>query len=290
MHSMTGFGRGAQATSEIVVHVEASSVNRKQGEVSLHMPRALGELESHLRKRVLQHISRGRATVQIKLDHPQGVAAGVQLDEARAKALNAAFTDLSETLGRQVLPDARVFLQAPDVFTFEEVAEPEAILPAVEAALDEALNALVAMRKSEGADLKSDLLQRLQLLEQETAFIEEKSPGVVSDYRDTLMRRLGEAGLDLDLNDERVLKEIAIFADRCDITEETTRLRSHFRKFHEYLDSGNAVGRSLDFLCQELNREFNTIGSKANDATLAQHVVSAKTELEKMREQVQNVE
>lgn len=290
MHSMTGFGRGSHATSEIVVHIEASSVNRKQGEITFHMPRSLGELEASLRKRVLQRISRGRVTIQIKLDHPQGVAAGVQLDAARAKALNAAFVELSTALGRPVTPEAEDFLRAPDIFRFEEDTTPDSVLPALHPALDEAIDALLAMRASEGNDLKEDLLQRLAVLEQETTAIESKAPGVVSAYRDTLFRRLGEAGLDLDLQDERVLKELALFADRCDITEETTRLRSHFRKFQEYLGSGEPVGRSLDFLCQELNREFNTIGSKANDATLAQHVVNAKTDLEKMREQVQNVE
>ena len=290
MHSMTGFGRGSHATSEIVVNVEASSVNRKQGEIALHMPRSLGELETTLRKRVFQRISRGRVTIQIKLDHPQGVAAGVQLDSAKAKALNAAFVELSTALGRSVVPNAEDFLRAPDVFRFEEDSDPESILPAVEAALDDAVAGLITMRLSEGNDLKADLQHRLGQLEEETGQIEAKSPAVVSSYRDTLFRRLGEAGLDLGLNDDRVLKEIALFADRCDITEETTRLRSHFRKFHEYLASGDPIGRSLDFLCQELNREFNTIGSKANDATLAQHVVNAKTELEKVREQVQNVE
>src|SRR6056297_538271 len=132
MHSMTGFGRGSHSTNELVVHVEASSVNRKQGEVSLHMPRTLGELETGLRKRVLQRVARGRVTVQIQLDHPQGVATGVTLDVARAKALNVAFTELSEALGRQVIPGPEEFLRAPDVFSFEESPAPEAVLPAIE--------------------------------------------------------------------------------------------------------------------------------------------------------------
>ena len=195
MHSMTGFGRGSHATSKIVARIEASSVNRKQGEVSFSMPRSLAELEATLRKAVLTRVSRGRVSVTIKLEHPQGLAAGVQVDTARARALDAAFTILSDALDRPLHPDASDFLRAP-----------------------------------------------------------------------------------------------GIFADRCDITEETTRLRSHFRKFAEYLASNDPIGRSLDFLCQEMNREFNTIGSKANDATLAQHVVTAKTELEKAREQVQNIE
>lgn len=290
MHSMTGFGRGSHATDTIAATVEASSVNRKQAEVSFHLPRTLAELEPSLRKIVLSKVSRGRVNVQIRLEHPKGLAAGVQVDTARAKALEAAFTILSDAIDRPLHPGATDFLSAPDVFTFEERFAPGDALSAVEPALRSALDALVIMRRSEGDDLKEDFLTRLALLETQAQAIETHAPVVISAYHDNLFRRLGEAGLDLDLNDDRVVKEIALFADRCDITEEITRLRSHFRKFREYLDSGEPIGRSLDFLCQEMNREFNTIGSKANDATLAQHVVIAKTELEKIREQVQNVE
>jgi uncharacterized protein (TIGR00255 family) len=127
-------------------------------------------------------------------------------------------------------------------------------------------------------------------LEKTTDEITEHAPAVLDRHRENLHRRLTEAGLEVDLDDERIIKEIAVFADRCDITEEITRLRSHFEKFRDYLGSDEPVGRPLDFLCQELNREFNTIGSKANDATLAQLIVNAKTELEKIREQVQNIE
>jgi uncharacterized protein (TIGR00255 family) len=128
------------------------------------------------------------------------------------------------------------------------------------------------------------------VLEDLTSQIAQRAPSVCSTHRENLFRRLREVDLNLDLDDERILKEVALFAERCDITEEITRLRSHFRKFLVYLDSGEPVGRSMDFLCQEINREFNTIGSKANDAPLAQAVVLAKSELEKLREQVQNIE
>jgi uncharacterized protein (TIGR00255 family) len=290
MHSMTGFGRGSHATDKIVARVEASSVNRKQGEVSFHMPRSLAELEPGLRKAVLSRIARGRINIMIKLEHPAGLAAGVQVDTARAKALEAAFTLLSDAIDRPLHPDASEFLHAPDVFTFEESYDPEDVLGAIGPALEDALEGLTAMRLAEGHHLKEDLQQRLVLLEEQTAAIEEHAPSVIARYREHLFRRLRDAELELNLDDERVLKEVALFADRCDITEETTRLRSHFRKFADYLASSEPVGRSLDFLCQETNREFNTIGSKANDAILAQHVVTAKTELEKVREQVQNIE
>jgi len=148
----------------------------------------------------------------------------------------------------------------------------------------------MAMRASEGGHLKKDTLDRLSSLESEAKEIEVYSPTVLNKYRENLHKRLQESGLEIDLTDERLLKEIGLFAEKCDISEEITRLDSHFIKFREYLDSDQPAGRSLDFLCQELNREFNTIGSKANDAQLAQHVVNAKTQLEKIREQIQNVE
>ncbi|NNC87694.1 MAG: YicC family protein [Akkermansiaceae bacterium] len=290
MHSMTGFGRGHHATDQVAVRVEVSSVNRKQCEVSTYTPRNLTELDPQLRKHVLSRVSRGRINVQIKLEHPEGLAAGVQVDTARARALEAAFTELSDAINRPLHPTSTDFLRAPDVFSFEEDVSVEAIWEAILPALDQALDALLAMRAKEGAHLRVELDRLLTLLEVQTSAIEKHAPEVVTAYRENLHRRLREAGLDLDLEDERVLKELALFADRCDITEEITRLRSHFRKFASYLDSPEPVGRPLDFLCQEMNREFNTIGSKSNDASLAQHVVNAKTELEKAREQVQNIE
>jgi len=146
------------------------------------------------------------------------------------------------------------------------------------------------MRKAEGADLKADFLERLTTLENHAEEIGRATPKVVERQRELLHTRLREAEIEIDLNDERLLKEIALFAERCDISEETTRLASHINRFREYLDSEEPMGRSLDFLCQEINREFNTIGSKANDAGIGQTVVSAKTELEKIREQIQNIE
>ena len=146
------------------------------------------------------------------------------------------------------------------------------------------------MQDAEGSHLKDDLEQRLKFVETELEVIASSSPQVVERYRKTLHQRLEEAGLEIDLNDDRLLREIGLFADRCDISEEITRARSHIKQFRTYMESGEAVGRSLDFLCQELNREINTIGSKANDAEIAQHVVETKTELEKIREQVQNIQ
>ncbi len=290
MHSMTGFGRGSHATNKVVVRVEASSVNRKQGEVVFFMPRDLAELEPRLRKHVLGRIARGRINVNVNLEHPSTSTSGVRIDTGKARALEAAFTELSEAIDRPIKPGSAEFLRAPEILIFEEAYEPEVIWGALEPALNLALDGLTKMRAEEGADLKIEIGRLLARLEELTGEIEQGAPSVVTNHRDNLLRRLREAELELDLDDDRVLKELSLFADRCDITEEIARLRSHFRKFSTYLDSSDPVGRSMDFLCQEINREFNTIGSKANDATLAQAVVKAKTDLEKIREQVQNIE
>lgn len=291
MHSMTGFGRAEHATSSIAARAEASSVNRKQGEIVVQLPRAYQELEAEIRKTALGMLSRGRVTISIQLELPDGASGGVRVHTGRARALEEAFAGLSDAVGRPVQPAAGDFLRAPDILEFDDqAADPgdamQAILPAVRGALEQ----MISMRASEGAHLHDDIAARIGTLEKTADAIIERAPSVKKQHAENLHARLAEAGLDIALDDERLVKEIGLFADRCDISEEVTRLRSHFEKFREYLASGEPVGRPLDFLCQELNREFNTIGSKANDADLAQHVVNAKTELEKIREQVQNVE
>ncbi len=291
MHSMTGFGRAEHATNKIAARVEASSVNRKQGEIVVQLPRAYQELEAEIRKSALNKLSRGRVSISIQLELPEGIGGKIRLNAGRARAIETAFTELSDIIDRQVRLSASDFFRAQDVFEFDDSqAEPsdamEAILPAVENALDQ----MIAMRASEGKHLHGDIAARISELETITAEITTYAPSVKKQYTENLHARLAEAGLAIALDDDRILKEIGLFADRCDISEEITRLRSHFEKFREYLATNDPIGRPLDFLCQELNREFNTIGSKANDAILAQHIVNAKTELEKIREQVQNVE
>ena len=288
---MTGFGRAEHATNTLAARVEAASVNRKQGEIVIQMPRAYAELDAEIRKIALQKLSRGRVTISIQLEEPEAAAGAVQINVARARALEAAFTELSDAVDRPIHPTASDFLRAPDIFDFnDKPADPSDALHTIKPAVEEALANMIAMRATEGQHLHDDIEGRISILENISTEITDHAPSVVSKYRDNLHRRLSESGLDLNLDDDRVLKEIGIFADRCDISEEITRLHSHFEKFREYLALDEPVGRPLDFLCQELNREFNTIGSKANDATLAQLIVNAKTELEKIREQVQNVE
>ena len=288
---MTGFGRAEHASEQIIARVEIATVNRKQADIHFSLPRELGGLEASLRKTVLEAVSRGRVNVSINLERAGESEEVLGIDINRAKSLEAAFTKLSEALERPIELNAQDFLNIPGIISFDNSGwDPEEALAAIQPALAGALEKLVEMRISEGQDLKSDLLPRLQTLEEHAKVIGEITPKVVTRQRELLHNRLRDIDIDIDLKDERLLKEVALFAERCDISEETTRLASHLGRFREFLDSDEPAGRSLDFLCQEINREFNTIGSKANDAGIGQNVVGAKTELEKIREQVQNIE
>jgi len=272
-------------------NVEIGSVNRKQAEVVVLVPRELSELEGRVRKAVLGVASRGRIQVAITIERAQGTSAAIRVDAALAHAFHDAFIELGKTVGHPLLPTASDYLRQPGIVSLGglEIDAEQAWL-AIDPALNDALAGLVAMRKSEGEHLKADFLPRLGTLVSFTEKIAADAPQRLLRQRDLLSKRLRDAGLDLDPSDERVVKELALFADRCDVSEELTRLDSHFTKFREYLEAAEPPGRALDFLCQELFREFNTIGSKANDAGIAQVIVEAKTELEKIREQVQNVE
>ncbi len=291
MHSMTGFGRGSAATDLWQAGVEISAVNRKQAEVVVQAPRELNELDARIRKAVLAVVSRGRIQVSINVERPLFSAEEFSINTALALAFSKTFGVLSETVGYPVIPAASDFLRQPGIIAAgDSEIDAEAAWLAVEPALTAALEQLAAMRESEGSHLKADFLARLETLVSFARKIAAEAPGRPVRQRELLNKRLRDAGLELDPADERVVKEIALFADRCDVSEEITRLDSHFAKFREYLDAAEPPGRALDFLCQELFREFNTIGSKANDASIAQTIVEAKTELEKIREQVQNVE
>lgn len=291
MHSMTGFGRGSATTDIGTATVEIACVNRKQAEVVVQAGRDLATIEGRIRKAVLGRVSRGRIQVSIQIDRPAGSGSNVQVDEALAEAIDAAFKTISERIGRNIHATATDFMRSPGVITFDDSGiDPEAAWLAIDPALEAALGQVLETRAAEGSDLAKDLDTRLDTLEQIKNAIAELAPARPRHYRETLFKRLRDAGLELDLDDERVVREIGLFADRCDISEETTRLDSHLRRFREYLGGNEPAGRSLDFLCQEIHREFNTIGSKASDADIAQNVVTAKTELEKIREQVQNIE
>lgn len=290
---MTGFGRGTHSTEFWQATVEASSINRKQVEIVTNLPRALQCLESNVRQVTLPQVSRGRVQLTIRLEKSGAEdSSQIRINHALAESLEAAFSELSKTIAREVKPSAADFAKYPGILETNDLdqIDPDLAWQTIELALNQALQSMNEMRSAEGNHLKQDFIQRLQTLADLTKFISQQVPYRPERQRELLEKRLSEIGIKFEENDDRLSKELALFADRCDISEELTRLDSHFAKFHEYLNSKEASGRQLDFLCQELFREFNTIGSKANDAQIAQTVVEAKTEIEKIREQVQNIE
>lgn len=291
MKSMTGFGRGEAQRDGATWSVECSSVNRKQLEVAVNLPRELAELENAVRIEVSAVVSRGRVNVAVRREAAATLANHVTVDHLLA----AGYFHAMHTLALKLEIPAEIALsditRLPGVMNLaqSEIAAEEA-WPAIETALATALKQLTAMRVAEGASLRADIESRLQTIESLLESIRVKAAAVPDHQRKLLRQRLEDAGLPLPLDDERLVKEIALFADRTDISEELTRAASHVKQFRAYLDAEAPAGRSLDFLLQEFFREFNTMGSKCNSAEIAHHVVTAKTELEKIREQVQNAE
>ena len=288
---MTGFGCVEALNDDLIYRVEVASVNRKQADIVVNLPRELSALDSRIRKQVSEVVSRGRINVGISLKSAEAQGGSLTINLPLAEEYAAAITKLEERLGLNGLVSRFDPSRAPGVIQLgETLPEPEDAWPFVQKALKESLSKLLEMRSTEGAHLKSDLESRLTSLKSFLQQISEQAPSVVERHRENLIKRLDSADIELNLDDERLIKEIGLFADRCDISEEVTRLESHFAQCHKYFESDEAVGRPLDFLVQEMGREINTIGSKANDASIAQIIVESKTELEKIREQIQNIE
>jgi uncharacterized protein (TIGR00255 family) len=293
MKSMTGYGRGDASKDGFKITVELSSVNRKQSEISVNLPRELEMLEAQIRDIINRHVARGRLTVRVGLHAAaSSSSARMHLNVPLAKAYARELGRLSKQLGMSAPVTLDHLVRAPGVFqTDEQIAEEEDFGPPVERALKTALLAMVKMREREGDHLKEDLATRIATMRKATGRIEKHAPGVAERYRNQLVERIKAAGLEIPgLEDDRLLKEVVYFADRSDISEELTRLQSHYKQFDDCYKSKEPVGRMLDFLAQEMNREINTIGSKANDSLISREVVTLKAELEKFREQAQNVE
>jgi uncharacterized protein (TIGR00255 family) len=250
-------------------------------------------LEAPMRDRINRRVARGRVTARASLHSSGGSAsARMHLNTSLAKAYAQELAKLARQLRLSGSVNLDHLVRAPGVFqTDEQLAEHENIWPIIEKALDQALNALVKMRQREGAHLAQDLSTRVEVMRKCVGRIQKQAPKSAQRYRDQLVKRIKDAGLPAPvLDDERLLKEVVFFADRSDISEELTRLQSHFKQFADCANTSEPVGRTLDFLAQEMNREVNTIGAKANDAVISREVVTLKAELERFREQAQNVE
>lgn len=292
MKSMTGHGRGEAAEAGFKIAVEVSSVNRKQSEISVSLPDELEPLEAQIRDEINRLISRGRLLVRVTMHAADTAHAKARINTKVAKAYAKELRALAKELKISSDISLDALLRAPGVLeSASDVDDAEIFWPAVKKALDGALAGLVKMRSKEGKHLAVDLGGRLATIRNAVAEIRGQAPRVAVNYREALLARIRNAGLEgIAAGDERLLKEVALFADRTDISEELTRLESHFKQFDDLLKATEPVGRTFDFLVQEMNREVNTIGSKANDASIARHVVTVKAEFEKIREQIQNVE
>lgn len=290
---MTGYGRGECAQDGFKITVEVSSVNRKQSEISIALPREMEMIEAQIRDMINQYVARGRLNVRVSLHAgTSGSSARMHLNIPLAKAYARELTRLSKQLRLPGPVTLDHLARAPGVFqTDEQLVEEENFWPTVQKALRQALAELVKMRVREGANLAKDLAQRVAAMRKAASRVQKHAPTVAKRYREQLIERIKNSGLEAPtVEDERLLKEVVYFADRSDIAEELTRLQSHFQQFEDCRKSKEPVGRTLDFLAQEMNREVNTIGSKANDSLISREVVTLKAELERFREQAQNVE
>ncbi len=288
---MTGYGRGESDGGGAKISVEINSVNRKQSDIVVNLPRELSALEPRVRQVVGERLARGRTNVVVAFDPAAQNARTLALDRALARSYHDGMRALQKELGVTGEISIGMILQAPGVLRFaEDSLVPNKIWPALEEALGDALGELIKMREKEGKHLAKDLIRRLKVLRQELKEVGKKHPALAEKYRQTLLERISKAGLELQPNDERLLKEIAFFADRSDVSEELTRLESHLAQFAHHLRKDEPVGRTLEFITQEISRELNTLGAKAGDAEISRHVVACKAEVEKIREQIQNLE
>ena len=291
IRSMTGYGRDQQLLHGRSITVEIRSVNHRYFEFSCRAPRGCAFLEDRLKRSLQSAISRGKVEVSLTLQTIESRHTSVAVDHALAGQYLTALRALGEEYS---LPDDLTLssvARLPDVFTLCRDEEDEEELAAdVLQVLQNALDRFVAMREAEGERLRADVLSRVVTMEEHLSFVEERSPQTVIEYRARLTAKLTELLNGAVPDEARILTEAAIVADRLAVDEETVRLRSHFAQLRRIMESSEPVGRKLDFLVQEMNRETNTIGSKCSDTAIAGHVVEMKSEIEKIREQIQNIE
>ncbi len=289
--SMTGFGRAELSVGSRDIIVEMKSVNHRYFEFSCRTSRGYSFLEDRLKKYVGERISRGKVDMYVSITENNDDSVEVEVNKPLASGYIKAMRGLVDDY--QIHDDISVstLSRFNDIFQITRPpADEEAVFADVKVAVDAALERFLSMRQAEGEKLKSDILSRAETIIRIVGEIEERSPITVQEYRERLYQKLSEVLQSANIDDQRILTEAAIFADKVAVDEETVRLRSHFDQMKRFLASGEPVGRKLDFIVQEMNREANTIGSKVNDSALAHKVVDIKGEIEKIREQVQNIE
>lgn len=287
---MTGFGRAEETVGGRNIIVEIKSVNHRFFDFTCRVPREYGFLEEKLRTLLQERVARGKVDVFVDMEALDDVSAKVEINHSLAAGYIAALRELERQYGLKDGVSVDTVARLPDVFLVRRAPEEEdEIWRQVRQVLEKALVSFFAMRGAEGEKLREDVCGRSQTILELVGRIEERSPQTVEEYRVKLKERIADM-IGTDADEQRILTEAAVFADRVSVAEETVRLRSHISQFSDMLGTGGAVGRRLDFLVQEMNRETNTIGSKCVDAQIARWVVDMKAEIEKIREQIQNIE
>lgn len=289
--SMTGFGSFKGSIDGFTVSVELRSVNHRFFEFSVRIPKNYSSFEDRIRKNVSSKIERGKVDCFIQLELPEGEEIGVQANHALAeKYLNAA-NSVAESLGIRKITSFSELMRYPDIITPSPVLmDEERVWSVIKTALNDAVSKIVKMREHEGAHLKDDIVYRVGLIKSEVDFVNGRSPETAAQYNEKLLARMKTAIGDIPVDEQRLLTEAAIYADKVAVDEETVRLCSHLEQLLSTLSAKGPVGRKLDFLVQEINREANTIGSKAQDVDITRSVIEIKSQAEKIREQIQNIE
>ena len=289
--SMTGYGSAVYSENGKKYSVEIKSVNNRYSDISVKAPRIYGFLEDALRKRAAERIRRGKADIYVTVENDGADSGSVSVDTSLAAQYMKAFSQLSDSLGIPCNMKSEDFLRIQDVFRVEKAEENEdEIAAAAKKALDGALDRFEEMRLREGEKMLEDLQTHLAVIKEETAHIEAHAPEIVEQYRKRIEERVRDILGTAPYDETRLLTEVAVFSDRVNVNEEIVRLKSHISQFSEMLASDEPVGRKIDFLIQEMNRETNTIGSKSNDLEASKIIINIKAEIEKLREQIQNVE
>lgn len=291
IRSMTGYGRAEALIDGRNILVEIRSVNHRYFEFSSRVPRSYGFLESRLKNYLQGKLSRGKVDVNVSIQTVEGTTASVQVNQELAASYAQALRTLQEPLGLTDDLSLSTISRFSDIFTVtKETEDEETIWSDVLQAAEQASDRFVQMREAEGAKMKEDLEERLDFILRAVEKVEERSPKTVEEYRARLYRKISEVLGNTQIDEQRILTEAAIYAEKIAVAEETVRLRSHIDQFRAIMQQAGPVGRKLDFLIQEFNREANTIGSKAQDIEIARIVVDIKSEIEKIREQIQNIE
>lgn len=289
--SMTGFGRAMAEKDGYVISVELKSVNHRYFEFNCRLPRQYGFAEEKLKSYVNSKVSRGKVDCFLGIEALDTDNADVVVNHTLASAYIKAMNELAQEYSLKNDISSVSISRFPDVFVLKKADEDEEKLWGyIKEVADEAIDKFIAMRETEGEQMKKDVLSRADYILDCVSFIESRSPQTVKEYNDKLIARVHELIGDASLDENRIIQEVAIYADKVAVAEETVRLRSHISQLKEFLESSEPIGRKMDFLVQEINRETNTIGSKACDVEIARKVVDIKAEVEKIREQIQNIE